>query len=158
MTRHAFDETEHDRVRPADAGTAGLALFDEPPCVLPGWAQTWASLTETERRAQRDRWKQQLLPLVLDLAARPQGVTASEVLTAGAEASILWTERSFVSRHPRIYSFLGGWLGQLAKQGKLAPKTARVEGHGTIHLRRDSERKLSHDNDGLIYVDAGRVA
>jgi hypothetical protein len=158
MTRHAFDESEHSRVRPADVGTAGLALFDEPASALPRWAETWASLSETERRAQRDRWKEQLLPLVLELAARPHGVTASEVLTGGAESFVLWTERSFVSRYPRIYSFLGGWLGQLAKQGKLAPKTARVEGHGTIHLRRDSERKLSHDNDGLIYVDAGRVA
>jgi hypothetical protein len=152
MTRHAFDETEHDRVRPADAGTAGLALFDEPPCVLPGWAQTWASLTETERRAQRDRWKQQLLPLVLDLAARPQGVTASEVLTAGAEASILWTERSFVSRYPRIYAWIGVWLAELATKDQLEARTVRLPEGGTLHVTRESSRIGSHGNRNGIYT------
>lgn len=149
-------EHDHYGAPKRDVGTDGLELFDPPAPALPRWAETWGSLTDAERKAQRERWKELLLPIVRELSARtaPVGVTWSEVTTAGIDRGILWGERSFLSKYPRIYSWGGAWLAQLAKAGELLAKTAQVEGHGTIHLRRESTRDLSNDNAGFIYVRA----
>lgn len=158
-TRRAFDETEATRQRPVPAPTDGLALWNTEPAV-PRWVESWGTLTDDERRAQRERWKELLLPIVRELSRRKGpiiGVTWSEVTAVGIERGYLWGERSFLSKYPRIYSWGGGWLSQLATQGVLAPETARVGGHGVIHLRRDAGRKVSHSNDGFIYV-AGAAA
>lgn len=154
MSRHL--EHDHYGAPKRDAGVDGLGLFAPPAPSVPRWAETWGSLTDAERKAQRERWKELLLPAVVELSARtaPIGVTASEVLAAGIERGILWGERSFVTKYPRIYSWVGGWLAQLAKEGIVTPKTAQVEGHGRIHLRRESDRELSHSNEGFIYVRA----
>lgn len=151
--RRAFDEVEAARARRTAAPTDGLALWNTEP-ELPRWVETWGSLTDDERKAQRERWMELLLPVVLELARRtaPIGVTWSEVTAVGIERGYLWGERSFLKKYPRIYSFGGGWLSRLATQGMLAPETARVGGHGVIHLRRDAERKISHSNDGFIYI------
>jgi hypothetical protein len=76
------------------------------------------------------------------------------VLAAAIEGKVLWGERAFLSRYPRVYSWMGPFLAQLARAGTLKPLTITTEGHGTIHLRRESSRDLSHDNSGLIYVRA----
>lgn len=155
MTRRSFDEAEHSRIKvtPTLAADDLFAVQDEGP---PSWARTWGTLTLAEQRAQRARWQELLLPVVLELAQRtaPPGVTWSEVAAVGMEKAILWGEPSFLKRYPRIYSWGGAWLSLLSRQGRLAPKTHHVEGHGVVHLRRDSESPRSHHNDGLIYVRA----
>lgn len=151
--RHAFDAMEHARAT-AHVATADLgSLFNPPP---PAWTQRWASLTEDERRRQRERWQEQLLPLVRDLARRrgPEGITASEVMAEGITKGVLPGERSFLTAHPRVFSWIGAWMAQLARTGTLRAKTARIEGGGELHLKRTSERDASHSNANLIYVGA----
>lgn len=152
--RRAYDEAEAMRTPKPAAPLPLGGLFDPPASETPRWAETWGSLTDAERAAQRERWKEQLLPIVRELAAAPIGVTASEVIAAGIAQHHLWGERPFLTTYPRIYSWVGGWLAQLAETGLLAAKTAHVEGHGVIKLRRESERDLSHHNAGFIYVRA----
>jgi hypothetical protein len=147
-------EHDHYGAPKRDAGVEGLGLFAPPEPTVPRWAETWGSLTDAARKAQRERWKELLLPAVVELSAAPLGVTASEVIAAGIERNHLWGERAFLTKYPRIYSWVGGWLAQLAREGIVAPKTAQVEGHGRIHLRRESTRDLSHSNEGFIYVRA----
>jgi hypothetical protein len=133
-----------------------LPLFAPPAPATPGWTERWASLTDAERKAKRDRWQEQLRPLVLDLARRrgPEGITASEVITAGILAGVLNGERAFLTHHPRVYSWVGSWLAQLARAGALRAKTVRLEGGGEIHVKRESERDASHGNANLVYVRA----
>lgn len=152
--RSSRREADHYGAPKRDAGVEGLGLFAPTEPAVPRWAEVWGSLTDTARKAQRERWKELLLPAVVELSARPQGVTWSEVTTAGIDRGILWGERPFLSKYPRIYAWGGSWLAQLAKEGIIVPKTAHVEGHGTIHLRRESTRDLSNDNAGFIYVRA----
>lgn len=145
--------------RADDGGT--LSLFDADQHEAntlgdraPGWASSWGALTDAQRLAQRERWKEQLLPIVRELAARttPEGVTASEVLAEGCRRSLLWGERSFLTKYPRIYAWIGGWLRQLAGDGVLAAKTVDLPGGGTLAVTRESERKLSHSNKNVVYV------
>lgn len=154
MTRRR-DEDHYGQRAPSPAAQLAGTMFDAEP-TPPHWTQRWASMSEEERRAQRSRWQEKLLPLVLQLAARrdPEGITASEVLSAGITTGILNGERAFISQHPRIYSWIGAWLAQLARAGTIQPKTARIEGGGEIHLKRESTRDLSHGNGNLIYVRA----
>ena len=154
MNRRA-EAVTHDHYaapRPRDEGVAGLSLFEAASASRPSWAETWASLTPARQRAQRDRWAEQLLPIVRELAGRPQGVTASEVLSAGADAGILWTERSFVSRYPRFYAWLGPWLASLAARGVLTARTVDLPEGGTLHVTRESDRVGSHGNKNGVYV------
>lgn len=153
--RRAYDEVETMRTAKPPAPPPIGGLFDPPAePSMPRWAESWGSLTDAERAAQRERWKELLLPVVRELAAAPIGVTASEVIAEGIARHHLWGERPFLTKYSRIYSWVGGWLAQLAEQGLLAAKTAHVEGHGVIKLRRESERDLSHNNSGFIYVRA----
>lgn len=158
MSRRSHEHDHYGHVPPADAVVSDYSLFSQPPEEprIPAWAETWGSLTPAQRLAQRARWKELMLPYVLELSQRtaPPGVTASEAITEGIARQHLWGEPSFLSKYPRIYSWVGSWLAQLAAQGMMTVKTARVEGHGVIKLRRESDRDLSHGNEGIIYVRA----
>lgn len=141
-----------------DQGTEGLSLFSQP--APESWQTRWASLSDEERRQQRERWKQLLLPIVLELAARRggEGITASEVQTEGMLRGVLWGERSFLTANPRVYSFIGAWLSQLANDGALVPKVYRIEGGGSVKARRESERDPSHGNSAFVYLHPREAA
>ena len=120
----------------ADLGYVDTPLFDNPQ----------------QRKADRDRTKERLLPVVRELAIRrgPEGITASEVLAEALVRSIL---PPAPAHDPRRHSWLGGWLASLARAGELAPKMVRLPDGGTLHVTRKSERHASHRNDGRIYLD-----
>lgn len=124
---------------------------------LHGWLMRWSSLTPAERRNQRERWQEQLLPAVLSMAdvAAGEGITASDVISRGITDGILIGERPFLAAHPRVYSFVGRWLARLAVEGLLAPLTIRAERGGVLQVRRESDRKASKGNLGKVYVAAG---
>jgi hypothetical protein len=150
-------EDHYGRRAPSPAEQLAGTMFDlTAPPPTPPWAQRWGSLTDEQRKRQRERWQEQLQPLVLDLAARrgPEGITASDVISAGITAGILNGERLFLKEYPRVYAFIGPWLAQLARTGTLRPKTARLEGGGEIHVKRESSRDVSHGNANLVYVRA----
>jgi hypothetical protein len=151
--RRAFDAVEHARVaKPQPSNIDGLDLF--AAAAPPSWTERWASLTAAERDAQRERWKDALLPLVEELAEKsgPEGITASEVQTAAILAGKLNGDRVFLKNNPRVYSWLGAWLASLASGGTLVPKTLKLEGGGSIKATRASERDASHANVGYVYL------
>jgi hypothetical protein len=174
MKRERGDATEHARAlasRVPENGD-GYDLFATPPrsslpefpektgsaltipAEIPGWATRWDSLTEQQREAQRSRWKALLEPHVLELARKsgPEGIIASDVLSLGVTLGILNGERLFVKRHPRIYAFLGPWLGHLAEDGKLVPKMIRLPDGSLLHVKRKSTRLVSKGNQGAVYL------
>lgn len=114
-------------------------------------SQRWASLTELEREAQRDRWREQLRPHVVQLAeiAAGDGITASDVLSRGITAGILNGERSFQSAHPKVYAWIGHLLLKMSHEGELS-----VKKHAGMVVRRRSERLTSKGNLGVVYVAA----
>lgn len=124
------------------------------PPEVPGWATRWASLTKAERVAQQDRWKALLLPVVLELAATREDFIASDVIAVGAERGLLNTERPFLKLHPRIYSFIGTWLGLLAERGTIARHTIPLPNGGVWQLQRKADRSLSHSNKNLCFTRA----
>jgi hypothetical protein len=117
-----------------------------------GYVDTPLFNTAPQRKADRDRTKERLLPVVRELAAKRghEGITASEVL---AEALVRAILTPAPSHDPRRHSWLGGWLATLARSGTLAPKTVRLPDGGTLHVTRKSERHASHANSGRIYLD-----
>ena len=143
-------------------------LFDQPAPTInselnvgpPAFTQRWASLTDAEREAQRERWKAQLEPRVLALADRagPEGFTAADVQSLGITDGILNGESSFLSANPKVYSWIGSWLSQLAEQGKIGRCMIPLANGGALQLERKSERKASHANKGKVYVAARRAA
>jgi hypothetical protein len=175
VTRRSFDESEHQRTaKPEPIGglfapetntaPASSSLTHEPtrkpslqvPAEIPGWRTRWASLSDDERRAQRERWQESLLPIVQAMAsvAAGDGITASDVISRGITAGILNGERAFLHEHPRVYSFVGLWLAQLVRDGVLAPKTVTLENGGQMRVRRESDRAVSKGNVNLVYVAA----
>ncbi len=155
------DESER-HLLPRQDQLAGT-MFDEltvtvesiqPPRDTTGWAQRWNSLSEAEREARRDRWRELLRPVVIEMAkiASGDGVTASEVISVGISRGILNGERSFLAAHPRVYSWIGHYLVALVHDGVLAAKLIRLEGGGSIHARRASDRAVSKGNFGKVYV------
>lgn len=150
MTRPSYDETEAMRHR--DAGTSGLGLFAVDN--TPSWVSSWGTLTTSQQFAQRERWKEQLLPRLLDLARRngPEGIIAADVIGDGITSGVLWGERVFLKKYPRIYAWIGPWLGQLANSGTLAPVMVELPNGGRLHVTRMSERSLSKHNKGGVYV------
>jgi hypothetical protein len=170
--RTGFDEA-HFRT---NMGTDGLALFDPPPIekappaedepsLRPGWMETWAAATPAERATQRERWKLKLEPLLAAMfkaVPHGRGVTAAE-LTDEAMKPTLCSGVGIIlpavpATDPRAFSFIGPWLGVLAKQGKIGRKTARIEGGGSVHLKREAQRDAAHSNDGFIYLPASGAA
>lgn len=154
MRRNAQAVDAFDRpIRPADAGTQGLGLFEQQPGV-PAWAQSWGSLTDDQRAAQRERWKELLRPVVLELVAKrgPEGIIAGDVIAEGIVRGLLWGERTFLQDHPRVYAWVGPWLASLAAQGTIAPLTVRLPNGSTLQVTRKSERSLSHGNPGGVFV------
>jgi hypothetical protein len=134
-------------------------LFSQPP-EQPAFSQRWASLTDAEREAQRERWKERLLPVVLDLADRcgPEGFIAADVQSEGITRGILNGEASFLSANRNAYSFLGGWLSVLAEQGVIGRYMLPLANGGALQLERKSERDASHGNKGKVYVSARMAA
>lgn len=145
----AFDRP----IKPVDAGTAGLGLFEQAASI-PAWAQAWGSLTDDQRAAQRERWKELLLPVVRELVVRrgPEGIIAGDVIAEGIVRGVLWGERTFLKNHPRVYAWVGQWLARLAFDGEIAEKTIALPGGGRLHVTRKSERSLSHGNPGGVFV------
>lgn len=129
--------------------------LDPVPPVAPSWATSWGSLTDAARRQQRERWIELLTPIMRSLAKRrgAEGITASEVVSAGITLGVLWGEASFIERYPRVYAWVGPWLAQVARRGGLAPKVVEVPGGGQVHVQRKSERGASHRNRNGIYLD-----
>jgi hypothetical protein len=135
-------------------GLFATVTVHEPPRDLAGWATRWDSLTPLERQAKRERWQEQLRPIVVEMAkmASGDGVTASEVIATGIARGILNGERAFLAAHPKAYSFMGHFLVALVHDGVLAPKMIRLEGGGAIVARRASDRAVSKGNSGKVYV------
>jgi hypothetical protein len=157
--RRAFDEAEYSRSRPRpDEGTAGLGLFDTTPSA-PAWVQSWGTLTVAQQHAQRERWKEQLRPRVVELARKsgPEGIIAADVISDGITSGVLWGERVFLTKYPRIYAFVGLWLAELAVGGVLEALTVRTDNGATFQVRRESTRAISKGNLGKVYV-TGRAA
>lgn len=134
---------------PINSSRTDSALIDRP-----NWVTKWASLTEEQREQQRERWRGQLLPIVMEFCESrgPEGFTASDVISRGITDSILNGERSFLKANPRIYSFLGPWLAALSRARTIAPKVERLASGGLIHLKAKSERVGSHGNEGYRYI------
>lgn len=176
MTRTSMDPALAGK-HVIDKGVDGLSLFsqqerpsreisqvEKSPIVAapPHPFARWASLSDTERKAQRERWEAQLLPIVIRIAdvAAGDGITASDVMSHGITEGVLNGERAFLTANPKVYSFLGTYLVRLAYDGILAPKLLRVEGAGedgrpaTVHVSRVSQRAASHRNKQLVYVAA----
>jgi hypothetical protein len=153
MTRRSHAHSE-DAYRPRDIGTDGLEMFAPAPEPTPAWKERWACLTDAERDAQRERWKEKLLPTVIRLAERAAGygITASEVISVGISERTLNGERAFLTANPRVYSWVGAWLATLAANGVLSRKTVELPDGGTLQLTRKSDRKVSHANEGKIYL------
>lgn len=147
--RRAFDASEDTRPASPDMQFTGT-MFAAPSHSL----TRWASLTELQRKAQRERWQELLLPIVTSLAERrgPEGITASEVIGEGIVAGVLNGERVFMKANPKVYAWVGNWLRGLAHDGPLAKKLVRLEDGGSIHATRLSERAASHSNRNAIYV------
>jgi hypothetical protein len=122
-----------------------------------GYIDTPLFNTPAQRKADRERLKERLLPLVLALAKRrgPEGITASEVL---AEALVVGTLTPAPSHDPRRHAWLGPWLGQLARLGILTPKMVRLPDGGTLHVTRKSVRHTSKQNAGGVYLDPAVAA
>lgn len=136
--------------------TAAVQLELSPvPPPKPAWAVSWGSLTDAARRQQRERWVELLTPIMRSLAKRRgvEGITASEVVSAGITAGVLWGETSFIERYPRVYAWVGPWLAQVARRGGLAPKVVSVPGGGQLQVTRRSEREASHSNRNAVYLD-----
>lgn len=154
MTRPSYDEVEFSRARPRpDEGTNGLELFDTTPSA-PQWVTTWGTLTIEQQHAQRERWKEQLRPRVVELARKsgPEGIIAADVISDGITSGVLWGERVFLQRYPRIYAFVGPWLGKLAAGGMLEPVMVDLPNGARLHVTRMSERSLSKHNKAGVYV------
>jgi hypothetical protein len=119
----------------------------------PAWARTWGTLTERQRREQRTRWIDLLTPITIALAKRrgPEGITASEVTSEAILCGYLWGEAAFFERYPRVYAWIGPWLGQLARRGHLVPKVIPIPG-GQLQVSRKSERGASHRNRNAVYL------
>jgi hypothetical protein len=174
MTRHSYDEVEAARVKPPTEPLDGLfavayqegrtsapadpqpspAQPDTSRTSVPGWVTTWGTMTPAQQKAQRDRWKELLRPVVLELVQRrgAEGIIAGDVIAEGIVRGILWGERTFLKQYGRAYSFIGPWLAQLAAAGTIAAVTERLSNGSTIHVTRTSERSLSHRNAGGVYV------
>lgn len=146
-------EDHYGAHRPAPASMESLPLFGGEPSV-PAWATTWSSLTDDQRKAQRERWKELLRPIVRALVRRrgPEGIIAGDVIAEGITGGILWGERSFVTKYPRVYAWVGPWLGQLAAEGVIAAKTEALASGRRIQVTRRSDRSLSHGNEGGVFV------
>jgi hypothetical protein len=114
-------------------------------------AQSPSRQSPVERKRDRDRLKERLLPVVLELARRRggEGITASEVL---AEALVLGIVTPAPATDPRRHAWIGPWLAVLAKGGQLAPKTVRLPDGGTLHVTRKSQRHGSHANKNDVYL------
>lgn len=111
-----------------------------------------APLTSANRRADRERLKERLLPRIVELAkARgAEGFTAADVVSAAIADWGIFTGDEWRGNQ-RAYAWLGPWLAALARNGTLAPLLA-----GGFHVRRRSTRERSHSNDGLVYVAGAR--
>lgn len=163
MKHERGDAAESMRVRPR---TDNGPLFGEPaesasptvpprvipPPDTPGWKQRWLSLTKEQRVAQRERWKERLLPIVEEFSETrgPEGFMASDVESRALSDHIL--PDGLIAVDFRVYSFIGPWLASLAKQRKIAPKTERLANGGVIHVKGKSERDDSNGNEGYRYV------
>lgn len=123
--------------------------------VAPLWATTWGTLTDRQRAEHRRRWIERLTPVMRQLAKRhrSEGITASEVLTEGIIAGVLWGEDAFIERYPRVYAWIGPWLSKVAREGKLVPRMIDIPGGGKVQLTRASTRDGSHSNRNAVYLD-----
>ena len=139
MKRH---DDDHYGRRSVDLGA------DDTPL----WAQAPSRQSADERARDVDRLKERLLPVVLEMAERrgPEGITASEVLSEGLVRSILLPAPA---HDPRRHSWIGPWLGSLARAGQLAAKMVRLPDGGTLHVKRKSDRHASKQNENGIYLD-----
>lgn len=145
------DETEESRLHRAPADQYAGTMFDSPP---PSWTQRWASLTDAERKAQRERWQEKLLPIVLEFVVTREDIIASDVISRGITDGVLNGERAFLAQHPKVYSFVGPWLGALAVAGVIGRKTVALPDGGELQLTRKSERDPSHGNKNLRFTRA----
>lgn len=123
----------------------------------PGWARSWGSLTAQQRAGQRMRWIELMTPRVRRLAekAGPEGITASDVISDAIVVGIFWGEAAFIERYPRVYAWVGPWLAQLARVGRLQPMLVPLSGGGQLHVTRKSERGASHRNRNAVYLLPG---
>jgi hypothetical protein len=130
----------------------------EVPRDTAGWATRWASLSPLERKAQRERWKVQLLPIVMDLAARrgAEGFTAADVQSDGITAGVLNGESWFLKNplpvYRNVYAWIGQWLSYLADTGTLARVMETMADGRKKQVERESTRKASKGNPGGVFV------
>ena len=116
-----------------------------------GYVDTPLFNNPVQRKHDRERTRERLLPVVRELASKrgPEGITASDLL---AEALVRGILTPAPGHDPRRHSWLGGWLAALARAGELAPKLVRLPDGGTLHVTRKSERYASHANANRIYL------
>lgn len=169
MTRHTSMDpgldsrsSKRSRVAPNNApdlfSVAASSTVDAPDA-WDGSAEGWRRLTDDDRRALRKRWSERLLPLLNAMRkAVPtgHGVTAAELIDEAMRPSLCSGFGIILpatpASEPRIYSFVGPWMASLAKSGLLSRKVARIEGGGTVQLKREALRDEAHSNAGLIYL------